>query len=74
MKNTITRVAIPAHIYIAVETPDTYSDERIIAEAKARIAEVMGDDYLKLSGFEPDEHALVYVNDNIAPSIEDRDW
>lgn len=75
MTKTVTRIAIPAHIYIAVEHDDTMSDDQIIAEAKCRIAEVeKRREYLSLTGFEHKEHVLVYPNDDLPAEIEDRNW
>ena len=75
MTKTITRVAVPAHIYITVETLDTYSDEQILAEAKARIAEVEQlRDYLFLKGFVDADEAIAYVNHDLSAEIEDQNW
>lgn len=74
MKMTVTRVAIPAHIYIAVETPETFDEHQIIEAAKARIAQVDNGDCIFLKGFQGDEHAVVYVNHELPASIEDVDW
>lgn len=74
MKTTITRVAIPAHIYIAVESPEDATDEQIIAIAKARVNEIACDDGVPLRQFQSEEHAIAYVNDEVPATIEDRAW
>lgn len=72
---TVTRVAIPAHIYIAIETPTDYTDAQIIEEATKRVIEVeQRREYLSVCGFEHDEHVLVYPNREVPPQIEDRNW
>lgn len=77
-KPALARIAIPAHIYIAVPMTDDSTDEELIAAAKKRISEITGDDCIFTKGFQDDEHAVVYLEQDNEGSreatVEDRNW